>query len=252
MKQQLFLINVWLVSTISILAVAPAWAKEKTEIASNPVFDSRLIAQSTTPTSNIAKITAVELYETDAGLEVVLKTANPQLLKPGKTNIVENSVITDIPNAVLELPQGNQYQLANPLAGISSVKVTNIDGNGVRVEITGQTAPPASAAPRTQGQEFILGISPFGTTNTQTPPQENNSQTIQQSGEDDVIELVVEGNVPQRYRIPESSVGTRTDTPVINVPQSIQAIPEQVLEEQGTTNLGEALQNSAGVTTGRV
>ena len=267
MKQQLFLINVWLVSTISILAVAPAWAKEKTEIASNPVFDSRLIAQSTTPTSNIAKITAVELYETDAGLEVVLKTANPQLLKPGKTNIVENSVITDIPNAVLELPQGNQYQLANPLAGISSVKVTNIDGNGVRVEITGQTAPPASAAPRTQGQEFILGVSPVAGNNAQTTPehpstpQENNNQTTQQptqptqptpSAEDDVIELVVTGSAPTRYRIIESSVGTRTDTPVINVPQSIQAIPDEVLDEQGVTNLGDAIRNSAGVTTGRV
>ncbi|MEL6462181.1 MAG: TonB-dependent siderophore receptor [Cyanobacteria bacterium J06621_15] len=264
MKQQLFLINVWLVSTISILAVAPAWAKEKTEIASNPVSDSRLIAQSTSPNSNIAKVTAVELYETDAGLEVVLKTANPQLLKPGKATIVGNSVVTDIPNAVLELPQGNQYQLANPLAGISSVKVTNVDGNAVRVEITGETAPPASAAPRTQGQEFILGISPVAGNNAQTTPeqpstpQENNNQTTQQptqptqSAEDDVIELVVTGSAPTRYRIIESSVGTRTDTPVINVPQSIQAIPDEVLDEQGVTNLGDAIRNSAGVTTGRV
>jgi len=264
MKQQLFLINVWLVSTISILAVAPAWAKEKTEIASNPVSDSRLIAQSTSPTNNIAKITAVELYETDAGLEVVLKTPNPQLLKPGETNIVGNAVVTDIPNAVLELPKGNQYQLANPLAGISSVKVTNIDGNGVRVEITGQTAPPKTAAPRTQGQEFILGISPVAGNNAQTTPeqpstpQENNNQATQQptqptqSAEDDVIELVVTGSAPTRYRIIESSVGTRTDTPVINVPQSIQAIPDEVLDEQGVTNLGDALRNSAGVTTGRV
>ena len=261
MKQQLFLINVWLVSTFSILAVAPAWAKQQTQTALNPVIESSLFAQSTSPTNNLIKITAVELYETDAGLEVVLKTANPQLLKPGTTAIVGNSVVTDIPNAVLELPKGNQYQLANPLAGIALIKVTNIDGNGVRVEITGQTAPPTSAAPRTQGQEFILGISPVVGNNAQTTPekpstpQENNNQTTQQptqSTEDDVIKLVVTGSAPTRYRIIESSVGTRTDTPVINVPQSIQAVPDEVLEEQGVTSLGDALRNSAGVTTGRV
>lgn len=265
MKQQLFFINVWLISTVSIIAVAPAWAKEKTETALNPVVESSLLAQSTSPNSQI-KVTAVELYETDAGIEVVLKTPNPQLLKPGKTTTVGNAVVTDIPNAVLELPKGNRFELVNPLAGIASVKVTNIDGNGIRVEITGQGAPPTATAPRTQGQEFILGISPVEGTNAaptpsennaQTPqqpsiPQENNTQTTQQPTEDDVIELVVTGSAPTRYRIIESSVGTRTDTPVINVPQSIQAVPEQVLEEQGVTSLGDALRNSAGVTTGRV
>lgn len=265
MKQQLFFINVWLISTVSIIAVAPAWAKEKTETALNPVVESSLLAQSTSPNSQI-KVTAVELYETDAGIEVVLKTPNPQLLKPGKTTTVGNAVVTDIPNAVLELPKGNRFELVNPLKGIASVKVTNIDGNGIRVEITGQGAPPTATAPRTQGQEFILGISPVEGTNAastpsennaQTPqqpsiPQENNTQATQQPTEDDVIELVVTGSAPTRYRIIESSVGTRTDTPVINVPQSIQAIPEQVFEEQGVTSLGDALRNSAGVTTGRV
>lgn len=270
MKQQLFFINVWLISAVSVIAVAPAWAKEKTKTAlnSNPVIESSLLAQSTSPNSQI-KVTAVELYETDVGLEIVLKTPNPQLLKPGKTDIVGNTVVTDIPNAVLELPKGNRFELVNPLAGIASVKVTNIDGSGVRVEITGQGAPPNATAPRTQGQEFILGISTVGGTNAQTPPSENNAQTPQQPSipeqnnnqttqqptqptEDDVIELVVTGSAPTRYRIIESSVGTRTDTPVINVPQSIQAVPEQVLEEQGVTSLGDALRNSAGVTTGRV
>ena len=54
--------------------------------------------------------------------------------------------------------------------------------------------------------------------NAQTPqppsiPQENNTQATQQPTEDDVIELVVTGSAPTRYRIIESSVGTRTDTP---------------------------------------
>ena len=156
MKQQLFFINVWLISTVSIIAVAPAWAKEKTETALNPVIESSLLAQSTSPNSQI-KVTAVELYETDAGIEVVLKTPNPQLLKPGKTNIVGNTVVTDIPNAVLELPKGNRFELVNPLKGIASVKVTNIDGSGVRVEITGQSAPPKATAPQNSRTRIYSG-----------------------------------------------------------------------------------------------
>ncbi|BAY81666.1 ferrichrome-iron receptor [Calothrix parasitica NIES-267] len=263
MKQRLFLINIWLISAVSIIAVAPAWAKEKAETTDSKIFDSSLVSQSTSPTNSPIKVTAVELYETDAGLEVVLKTPNPKLLKPAKITTVGNAIVTDIPNAVLELPKGNQFELVNPLQGIALVKVTNIDGNVIRVEITGQGAPPKATAPRTQGQEFILGISTVEGTNAQTTPQQSQPTTPQeqetqtnqqptQSTEDDVIELVVTGSAPTRYRIIESSVGTRTDTPVINVPQSIQAVPEQVLDEQGVTSLGDALRNSAGVTTGRV
>ncbi|MEO1376887.1 MAG: TonB-dependent siderophore receptor [Cyanobacteria bacterium J06635_10] len=256
MKQQLFLINLWLISTVSILTVAPVWAKgtEKvlTDERNSSVISSSKIAQSTSSNSNLIQVSAVELYQTEAGLEVVLKTPNPRLLKPTKTTTAGNTVVTDIPNAVLEFSKSGEFLFDNPIQGITQIRVTNVVGNTIRIEVTGEDAAPTAKTPRTQGQEFILGISPFGTTNTQTTPQENSSQTTQQSGEDDVIELVVEGNVPQRYRIRESSVGTRTDTPVINVPQTIQAIPEQVLEEQGTTNLGEALRNSAGVTTGRV
>ncbi|MGD1913727.1 MAG: TonB-dependent siderophore receptor [Rivularia sp. (in: cyanobacteria)] len=256
MKQQLFLINLWLISTVSILTVAPVWAKGTetvlTDERDSSVVSSSKIAQSTSSNSNLIQVSAVELYQTEAGLEVVLKTPNPILLKPTKTTTAGNTIVTDIPNAVLEFSESGEFLFDNPIQGITQVRVTNIVGNIVRIEITGQDGLPTAKTPKIQGQEFILGISHFGNSTTNTTPQDNNSSTTQQSGEDGVIELVVTGNAEQRYRIPESSVGTRTDTPVINVPQSIQAIPEQVLEEQGTTNLGEALQNSAGVTTGRV
>ncbi|MEO1560267.1 MAG: TonB-dependent siderophore receptor [Cyanobacteria bacterium J06632_19] len=255
MKQQLFLINLWVISTVSILTVAPAWAKGTetllTEESNSSVVNSSKIAQSTSSTNSAIKVTAVELYQTEAGLEVVLKTPNPKLLKPTKTTTAGNTIVTDIPNAVLELSASKEFLFDNPIQGITQVRVTNVVGNIVRIEITGQDGLPTAKTPRTQGQEFILGISPFGNSTTNTTSQDNNSSTTQQSGEDGVIELVVTGNATQRYRIPESSVGTRTDTPVINVPQSIQAVPKQVLEEQGTTTLGDALRNSAGVTTGR-
>ncbi|MEM6403798.1 MAG: hypothetical protein AAF757_26850, partial [Cyanobacteria bacterium P01_D01_bin.116] len=86
MKQQLFLINLWLISTVSILTVAPVWARGTetvlTEERNSSVVSSAKIAQSTSSTNSPIKVTAVELYQTEAGLEVVLKTPNPKLLKP--------------------------------------------------------------------------------------------------------------------------------------------------------------------------
>ncbi|NJR52470.1 MAG: TonB-dependent siderophore receptor [Leptolyngbyaceae cyanobacterium CSU_1_3] len=61
------------------------------------------------------------------------------------------------------------------------------------------------------------------------------------------IEIVVTGERQQDgYRVPNASVGTRTDTPLRDIPQSIQVIPQQVLQDQNVTDLGEALRNVPG------
>ena len=45
-----------------------------------------------------------------------------------------------------------------------------------------------------------------------------------------------------------SSVGTKTDTPLRDVPQSIQVVPAEVLRAQGATQLNESIRNVSGVT----
>ncbi|MEH2242473.1 TonB-dependent siderophore receptor [Nostoc sp.] len=50
------------------------------------------------------------------------------------------------------------------------------------------------------------------------------------------------------YRVPNSSTGTRTDTPLRDIPQSIQVVRQQVLRDQQVTRLDDALRNVAGVT----
>jgi iron complex outermembrane recepter protein len=47
--------------------------------------------------------------------------------------------------------------------------------------------------------------------------------------------------------VPNANVGTRTDAEIKDVPQSIQVIPQQVLEDQGETELNDALRNVSGV-----
>jgi len=48
------------------------------------------------------------------------------------------------------------------------------------------------------------------------------------------------------YVVPNSSVGTKTDTPVMNTPINVQAITEKVLDDQQATTLAQALTNISG------
>ncbi len=50
------------------------------------------------------------------------------------------------------------------------------------------------------------------------------------------------------YAAPSSSASTRTDTPLIEVPQSVQVITDTLLKEQDRRQLNEALINVSGVT----
>ncbi|MBD0363140.1 MAG: TonB-dependent siderophore receptor, partial [Coleofasciculus sp. C3-bin4] len=65
------------------------------------------------------------------------------------------------------------------------------------------------------------------------------------------IEIVVTGEQEEEgYRVRNAITGTRTDTPLRDIPQSIQAVPQQVLEDQRVNRLNEALRNVSGVTQG--
>src|SRR5690606_8304690 len=51
----------------------------------------------------------------------------------------------------------------------------------------------------------------------------------------------------QGYLIPRTSTATGTVTPLVDIPQSIQVIPEEVLRDQGVQSLAEATRNSPGI-----
>ena len=51
------------------------------------------------------------------------------------------------------------------------------------------------------------------------------------------------------YAVKNSSSATRTDTPVKEIPQSIQVIPRQLIDDQQNVTISEALKNVSGVVT---
>ncbi|MBW6533157.1 hypothetical protein KZ820_20630 [Sphingomonas sp. RRHST34] len=76
----------------------------------------------------------------------------------------------------------------------------------------------------------------------QTAPADD-TQTPSWSGTD----IVVTGT-RDSYGVPGTSAATRTDTPLIQVPQSVQVLTRTLIQEQDRRTLGDALVNVSGVT----
>ncbi|NEQ32007.1 MAG: AMIN domain-containing protein, partial [Leptolyngbya sp. SIO4C5] len=106
------------------------------------------------------QIIDVRVEETDAGLQIVLETAEGELATPA-TQTVGNALIADIPNAVLALPDSDSFTAFGPAEGIALVSVTNEPGNQVRISITGTNAPPVAEVSTVDGSvvlSMVLGV----------------------------------------------------------------------------------------------
>ncbi|MHC5747667.1 MAG: TonB-dependent siderophore receptor [Nostoc sp.] len=221
-----------------------------------PSTSAQMLVQSPAPTKppsqgNVIQVTAVKANPTDKGVEVILQTTQGDKLQITNRSADKN-FIADIPNAQLRLPSGDSFifRSQNPVEGITEITVTNLDANTIRVTVTGKAGLPVVEL--FDGDEgLIFGLTTAATAMqppqqpeqqqpaSQTPPQTPSAQ------QDEPIELVVTGE-QDGYRVPDASVGTRTDTPLRDIPQSIQVIPQQVLRDQNVNTLVEALRNVPG------
>ncbi len=71
------------------------------------------------------QITGVQLNSTLQGLELQLETIG-ELVQPAATSIVGNTLIVNIDNATLALPDGDEFESANPVEGIALITVTSL------------------------------------------------------------------------------------------------------------------------------
>jgi len=180
---------------------------------------------------SLVQIIGVQVNATEAGLDITLESTGQ--LKQPSPSVVGNAVITDIPNAVLALPDGDEFQQANPAEGITLVSVTRLPGDRVRIFITGTDAPP-TAEIRAEAIGLVLSIVPGAEAAAGT--------------EEEAIQVVVTGEQAEDgYVAPDAATATRTDTPLRDIPQSIQVVPQQVLQDRQVERVSEALQSVSGV-----
>jgi iron complex outermembrane recepter protein len=177
--------------------------------------------------ASIVQITGVRVEETETGLQVILETTDGSLEVP-ETRSIGNALIADIPNAAI----AEEFLQAEPIEGIALVSVTSLPGDRVRVAITGTDAPPvAEVTAEAQGLAFAVTL--------------GDADAV---AEEDAIQVVVTGEQDEGYNPSDASVGTGTDTPLRNIPFSVQVIPEQVLEDRQVRSITEGLENAAGIT----
>lgn len=177
------------------------------------------------------QITDVQLQETPDGVRLQLIT-DSEVIAP-ETSVSGNVAIAEIPNAVLNLAEGDRFLVSDPATGIDRIEVSNVAENRVRIVITGTEAAPVAE----------IGIEATQLTFIIVPEAE-----IAAPPTDEPIEIVItaEDALEDPYFVPSAGTATGTDTPILETPASIQVIPQEILEEQQALDLGDALQNTSG------
>lgn len=249
--------QLWATSGLMLLTMQPAWAEMKARGSGevdegmsgcvkspsshppiHPIFRVRDLKRPATTVKDwlaqveatTVQVTGVKLERTDAELEITLETAESKPLQVDATKFRTdgNNLIADIPNVVLALPDAQGFSADNPTGDIANVQVIQLDANNIRITVVGRGALPTTEVTLRTGA-FAYSLNPEGET-----PEE---------------ELVVTGE-QDGYTVPEASTATLTDTPLRDIPQSIQVVPQQVIKDQGITRIVDAVRNVSGTQIG--
>lgn len=180
-----------------------------------------------------AAIKDVQVSLTPAGLNIVLVSDQP--LSAGASRVEGNALITEIPSATLNLADEAAAEQFSPAEGIALVQVSSLPEGGVRVAITGTNAPP-EAETVANAQSLVFTVTPAAAAGIEPSAPIRILATGEQDSED--------------YYVPRASTATRTETPILEIPQSVQVIPRAVIEDQQAIRLDEALRNLSGVVSG--
>ncbi|UBF26362.1 TonB-dependent siderophore receptor [Kovacikia minuta CCNUW1] len=173
-------------------------------------------------------VTGVKLNQVDTGLEIILETQDgkPLQIDATKFRTENNRLIADIPNAVLTLTDVQEFSADSPTTDIANVRVIQTDASNIQVVVTGKDALPKSEVTLTTGAL---------------------SYSLNSEGDTAEEEVVVTGEGRTPYRASSSGTATGTNIPILETPFSIQIVPKDVLRDQQTTRLEEALLNVSSV-----
>lgn len=244
MKPGQLLNSLWIAGTLSALIAQPVWAQA-------------------------IQVTGVQLNPKPNGLEVILQTTNgatPRIF----TSTSNQTVVADIANAQLRLPSGNEFRASNPVQGIAEVTVTNLNANSIQLRVTGKAGAPKVEVFESDREGLIFSLTPAPQTaemptapTPQTPEEEPQDEPVEEPetpdqqpkpaqepeeiGAEEQEEIVVTAEGEEGYQVEDAATATRTETPLRDIPQSIQVIPRQVLEERQVIRLQEIADNVPGV-----
>jgi type IV pilus assembly protein PilQ len=115
------------------------------------------------------QVTGVSVVPTNGGMEVILETQSgerPQIFLVQRGD----SLVADLVNTRLSLPEGGGFRQDNPTPGIASVMVTPLDTNSTRVIVNGTAGAPNGEVSQQDPRGIVFSyISPEGAPTAQSP-----------------------------------------------------------------------------------
>lgn len=105
------------------------------------------------------QVTGVRLNPNGSQLQLILETqagdVRPQIFTVNRGK----DLVADIVNTQLSLDGSNVFRQENPMPGITSVVVSSLDTNSIRVTVSGEQAVPTGQILQSEPQGIALGIS---------------------------------------------------------------------------------------------
>ncbi len=212
-------------SLVFVVPSAQANNRElRNDVQSSIPPNSDLLAQ-TEP----VQITGVRVDKSDRGLETIFTSPAGNIPLP-TAQTSQNTIVYDLPNTVLALPNAAEYRADNPASGILSIVITQFTPNTARITITGTDSLP-DVKTATGATGLTLSITPLVATTDQE------------------IDINVIGRLrnSRSYKLPNASTATKTDTPIKDIPNAIQIVPIEVIKDQSATRVEDAVRNVSGV-----
>lgn len=117
----------------------------------------------------VTQVTSVEVRPSEDGLELVLQVAGgspsdrPQIFMVSRNN----GWVADIVN--MQLAPGTAVERSYPAPGITSVAVSQLDANSIRITAIGAIAPPTGELLQREDQQIIFAIRSDSATSTAVP-----------------------------------------------------------------------------------
>ncbi|MDJ0515178.1 MAG: TonB-dependent receptor [Trichodesmium sp. MO_231.B1] len=102
------------------------------------------ISQDIRIAQQIIQVTNIRLDSTSEGLQIILETLSGEKLQV-RTAVDGNTLIVDIPNAVLSLPDTEEFNEKNPIRGVTNVTATMLNSNTIQLRIEGETSLPTAS-----------------------------------------------------------------------------------------------------------
>lgn len=203
--------------------------------------------------ANTARITAIQLHPTGAGLELQLTIPGGEPAQVFQSRY-GSTLIFDIVSTRLDLASADAFRQANPMDGIAEIEVSALDTNSVRVRITGtEDVPSSQTAWADEG--LTVTLSP-AVTAAADPAGAEDSAPFPATAEAPTAEPIAPGmNLDEADAVPTTAPTTdgaplrivvtasRSEEEESAVTRSLTVIPREQIEEQAalSRNLGDIL-----------